>query len=134
MSKILLYGITQHPRKFVLPLLGLHISQLALIGHKSQLGQHAWHICSIQHLQQLTLNLAHRTTTLTVIRLHYSSHHLAILAISELQILNIGSHHCRRILIRHINQLILTVVVQRIFIIASFLLTLTHYQRLGTLD
>ena len=134
MIDILLHRIAQHSGKLILTLLGVHISKLLGIGHKANLGQHRWHIGSIQHLQQLTLNLAGITTSLGVVRLHNSSHHLTILAIGELQILNICPHHCRSILIRHIDKLVLIVVVESTLVIAGLLLALTHNDGLHTID
>ena len=132
MTYILLNRVAKHTGIGILPLLRVHICKFALVGHKAQLGQHARHIRCIQHLKQLTLNRTHLTATLLIIRLHNTRHHLAILAIGELQILNICSYHSRSIGVRHINQLLLVVVIQSALIVTCLLLALAHYQRLRT--
>ena len=134
MADILLHRVAQHTGVSCLSLLRVHISQLRLVGHKAQLSQHTRHIRRIQHLEQLPLNRTHRAPALLILRLHYSRHHLAVLAVRKLQILNVGAHHRRRILIRHIDQLLLVVVIERTLVVSRLLLALTHNQRLGTLN
>ena len=106
--------------------------QIGRIRHKTNLGQHTRHIGGVEHLQRLTAHTSVVVTKFYILLLNKASHHLAILTIGELQVLDICSNDSCRLLVRHIEQLLFVVEVEGILIYSLLHRGFAHNERLDT--
>gem|GEM_PF-6723922 len=131
-GRIIPHAFVNRAGDLVLPLFRFHIGHLLGVGHETDLGQHARHVGGIEHAQQLGLDAPRMAPSLQVIILNTARQRHAVLAVGELQVLDIGPHDGRRPLVRHVDQVFAVVLEQGVLIVTLLLGAFAHDERLDT--